>query len=206
MVRFARTALLAIALSTSLTTFGHGSGGGPRLVKVLGVDEKERKVFIQMVQVDESSEPETVWYFDANSPDPSKPRLARSLQPEDPIEGTVGNPAFKRLFARLKPLDPWPMLQMDVATEVIGSDSTESCNPRHRVRATFSSNRKGAWGLLFPQTWTTTCTTYVEPRVAVVSVQKAYGIGTLLVYAFRGVPWEECYEQQRAVLIPEGGR
>ena len=188
-------ALVAGMLLAHLPPPARGSHGGPRFVRVLGYDDADQKVYFEKIHQDESAEGGGVWYFDLKGPEPTRAVRARSLDPVDYARDEP-DPRVERLRDRLRSLSPGPVLHVGAKAVVAFEDSTstEACRRRFGVDVTLESGGRA----------TVRCTTYVSPRVVVAGVYPLPGF-ELVVIAYRGVPWEMCYEDQKAILVPQLG-
>ena len=96
---------------------------------------------------------------------------------------------------------PVPLMTIDLKTKVIREDSVgfSACR-QYLVRVTLEGKKRG-WDPPVFDTTSVDVKTYGDSRVVLASAQVAED-HLLLVIAYRGMPQEECYEYQHAILVP----
>ena len=188
------TVVLALGLISSAS---HASTGGPQVVRLLGYEAVAERVWYEIEHYDEGADwPAEVRYFDLLGKTPS--RSIRSLNLERQWRSDTGNwnKNVARFSQRLTPLDATTVLHLALVTRILSADSTDrGCPPRCRVLVTL---RNRGWS------WSDTITTFSDSRVVVAGVLRIPSDReeVVVVLAFRGIGYEECYEKQIAVLLP----
>jgi hypothetical protein len=87
--------LLAVALGLPCARVAAAAEGGPAVAEVIGWDAKLKRVYVQLVHVEESEYSPALWYFDLRSARPAVPQFVDWT-------GAEQDDVYERRFARLR--------------------------------------------------------------------------------------------------------